>query len=182
MFVGNRRWCSLFGGGVFQKPLCGVLLLSWLAYAAVVRADSDEPEFELSGMTFVGSDGAVTTLLLKADYARYSPKEHKVYLRDFHATSTGEGGRQSLDLHSDSGELWLDSSDFRAQGHVRGRTGDGKHFRTAWVVYDRGHDLVRTDAPVIIEDAGGTLRGGGFRYFVREENLKLVGGAAVLQP
>ena len=33
----------------------------------------------------------------------------------------------------------------------------------------------------MIRDASGTLRGGGFRYQVREGRLKLLGGATVEQ-
>ena len=41
--------------------------------------------------------------------------------------------------------------------------------------------IVTTNAPVQITDKGGTYRGGGFRYFVRENRFRLMGGASVVQ-
>ena len=38
-----------------------------------------------------------------------------------------------------------------------------------------------TDAPVLLTEAGTTLKGGGFRYYVEEERFRLLGGAEVLQ-
>jgi len=34
---------------------------------------------------------------------------------------------------------------------------------------------------VLMSESGTTLRGGGFRYYVREERFRLLGGAEVVQ-
>lgn len=161
----------------------GLALGALAAGIAVAGAQaSDEPELTLSDMTYVGSEGGANDLLLTAERARYEPSEHVVYLEDIHMTAKGEDGSRSLDLTSEQARLWLDSNDFRAEGNVVGHVGDGRRFRTTWVHYERGPGVVSTDAPVTIDDPSGMLRGGGFRYDVRKQNLRLVGGASVVQP
>ena len=63
---------------------------------------------------------------------------------------------------------------------MRGKTPDGRRFETERLRYDHAAGLVTTDAPVVIRDGGSALRGGGFRYQVREGRLKLLGGASVV--
>ena len=63
---------------------------------------------------------------------------------------------------------------------MRGSTPDGRRFETERLHYDHEAGLVTTDAPVVIRDKSGTLRGGGFLYQVREGRLKLTGGAQVV--
>ena len=94
------------------------------------------------------------------------------------ATADAKG---ELQLRCDHGELDLGSGSFVGIGRVKGRTPDGRRFETERMHYDHGAGLVTTDAPVVIRDASGTLRGGGFRYLVREGRLKLLGGATVEQ-
>ena len=75
----------------------------------------------------------------------------------------------------------LGKSDFRAEGDVRGRTGDGRQFFTSWVRYDSAAQILSTDAPVRIIDGPHTLAGVGLRYNVRDGRLSITSGATVLQ-
>lgn len=171
-------------------PICalvaGVLLL---ASSAAPAAAPPGPVFELRHMTYVASEGPVNEVVLDAKTAQVFPAQNTAYLQDVHAhlQAPGDGsgaaakGRGSIDMRCDRGTFSIASGDFAAEGNVRGITGDGRRFETTRLHYIRGQGLVTTDQPVVIKDETGTYRGGGFRYYVRENRFRLVGGAEVLQ-
>jgi len=131
-------------------------------------------------MVFVGSRGATTEVLLTARVARLRPEENVAHLEDVeaHVSGTGEG---RLDMRCDRAEYFVDTNDFVAEGHVRGKTGDERRFETTLLHYDHEQALASTDVPVLIHDAHGRYRGGGFRYHVGQGHFQLVGGATVVQ-
>lgn len=148
---------------------------------------SKGPVFELRHMTYVASDGPVNEMILNADSAQVFLKESEARLEHVHAhfqapgSAGASGGRGSLDMECDRGTFSLATGDFLAEGHVRGVTGDGRRFETTRLAYHRSQAMVTTDQPVLIQDATGAYRGGGFRYFVRDNRFRLVGGAEVVQ-
>ncbi len=156
----------------------GVLLCATAAHAGVPEG---EAELQMSGMVFVSTRGASRDLTVEADRAGLRTAERRARLESVRARVAGSEGRASLDMRCDRAELDLDSGDLHAQGHVRGRTGDGRRFETTRLHLDRAAGVVWTDAPVVISDAGGVFHGGGFRYDLREERMTLSGGARVDQ-
>jgi hypothetical protein len=70
--------------------------------------------------------------------------------------------RGRLELSCEHGQLDLQKGDFVGVGRVRGTTPDGRRFETERLRYDHEAGRVTTDAPVVIRDKSGTLRGGGF--------------------
>jgi LPS export ABC transporter protein LptC len=84
-------------------------------------------------------------------------------------------------MRCERGTIQIESSDFDAEGNVRGITGDGRRFRTQHLRYTHGSGLVSTNSPVEIRDETGTYRGGGFRYYIRENRFQLRGAATVVQ-
>ncbi|MCP3983838.1 MAG: LPS export ABC transporter periplasmic protein LptC [bacterium] len=147
-------------------------------------AAEDSRALDLAGMTYVSSHGAINEMVLDAEKANIKPDEDLALLEQVHVVLAslvgGPRGRGGLDMTCDSGTVFLDSGDFVAEGDVRGTTGDGRRFRTTWLRYDHEEGLVMTDVPVSIRDRAGTYRGGGFRYWVRENRFELSGGASVV--
>jgi hypothetical protein len=85
-------------------------------------------------------------------------------------------------MRCERGTIDLETSNFDAEGNVRGTTGDGRRFRTERLRYKHGPGLVTTNAPVDIKDDAGTYTGnGGFRYYVRENRFQLHRAATVVQ-
>lgn len=144
---------------------------------------ANERALDLGGMTYVSSKGRVNEVVLDADDARIEPEKDVAHLRSVHAVlaaaAVGATGRGGLDMTCERGTVDLDSGDFIAEGDVRGTTGDGRRFRTERLRYDHAQGLVTTDAPVSIRDQAGTYRGGGFRYWVRENRFQLSKGASI---
>jgi LPS export ABC transporter protein LptC len=133
----------------------------------------------VTGMTFVQSEGDKATMVVEADRGRLDPKTNVVHLDVVKTRVEGSAERAGFDLTCDEGELVLETHALLATGNVHGRTADGRNFATSWVRYDPAKEVAFTDAPVEIEDASGSLRGGGFRYHVREGRFRLLGGATV---
>jgi len=157
------------------------LLAAALATLAVPALAAEQQSMELRGLTFVGSRGAARDLVLEARRARFLPDTNVTHLEDVHAVVDPQDGNPGFELECERGELWLDTNDFVATGNVRGRTADGRRFTTAWVRFDQAQGLVYTDAPVKIEEAGGTYSGGGFRYTLQDQRFRLFGGASVVR-
>lgn len=145
------------------------------------RAADESPLLRLEGMTFVGSRGSMREMLVEADRATFHPSEQIAYLENVRSEMTERDGAVGFEMTCDRGELDTGSSNFYATGNVRGRTADGRRFQTSWVRYDDAKGLAYTDAPVTVEEQGGTYRGGGFRYFVREQRFRFVGGASLVR-
>jgi len=153
-----------------------------LAAPASAAEQADVPQtLDLTSLTYTDSSGKQSGVILEAAEARVLPQREQVLLRSVGLRLATADSKGELELRCDHGELDLASGSFVGIGSVRGRTPDGRRFETARLRYDHAAGLVTTDAPVVIRDAGGTLRGGGFRYQVREGRLKLLGGATVKQ-
>ena len=157
------------------------LLAAALASLAVTALAAEQQSMELRGLTFVGSRGAARDLVLEARRARFFPDTNVTYLEDVHAVVDPQDGNPGFEMECDRGELWLETNDFVATGNVRGRTADGRRFTTAWVRFDQTQGVAYTDAPVMIEEAGGTYSGGGFRYTLRDQRFKLLRGASMVR-
>ncbi len=154
--------------------LCSIALAGW---AFLARAD---PPLILHGMTFVASEGATNQVVVEAETAVLFPDTNQVELEGgVEAKLRGTSGDDSLDLTCDRGKYDLNTNDFLAEGNVEGRVADGRTFKTAWLRYQANEELASSDAPVEISDGGQIFRGGGLRYHVREERLRLLAGTHV---
>ncbi len=145
------------------------------------------PLMLLGEMTYVSTTGDITDVIVDAENARVRPVEDKAHLQVVHArmgaaasgVKGGSGG--SLDMTCDRGVFEFGSGDFEAEGNVSGITGDGRRFRTSELSYIAAEGLVTTNAPVVIRDSAGTFRGRGFRYWIKQNRFRLLGGASVVQ-
>jgi LPS export ABC transporter protein LptC len=143
--------------------------------------EPSEPVVTLGTMTYVATRGDTNEVVLDAEHARVLPEQDVAYLEGVRAQLASEEGDGALDMVCDRGTFELDSGDFIAEGHVRGVTGDGRHFSTDALRYRNDTGLVVTDRAVTIRDAAGTYSGRGFEYHVRENRFRLLGGATVVQ-
>jgi LPS export ABC transporter protein LptC len=152
-----------------------------LARGAAATDVADLPQqLDLTQLTYVDSEGKRRGVVLKAEEARVMPRTEQVVLRAVALQLATADDRGRLELSCEHGQLDLQKGDFVGVGRVRGSTPDGRRFETERLHYDHEAGLVTTDAPVVIRDKSGTLRGGGFLYQVREGRLKLTGGATVV--
>lgn len=152
--------------------------LTVLAFSALAAS----PPLDVTGMTFISSRGEETEVVVHAEQARFHPEADVAELDVVRARlSTGADQGGHIEIECDQGTLNLKSNSFWARGNVRGRTDDGRRFSAPWVRYDHADGLLFTDAPVLMSEAGTTMRGGGFRYYVHEERFRLMGGAEVVQ-
>ncbi len=148
--------------------------------AGVAAADGS-PELRVTGMTFVGSRGADSELVVRATSALFHPDSDLADLEDVRATvSDGEKG-ESFAMKCDTAALNVETNDFTATGNVEGVTGNGRRYSAPWVRYNHESSMLVTDAPVTVVDATGTLRGDGFRYHVDERRFELLGNVTVVQ-
>jgi LPS export ABC transporter protein LptC len=120
-------------------------------------------------------------MVVQAVKARFLPGAQVAHLEQVRTQLEASEGKAGFSMSCDHGELRTDTNDFHATGNVRGTTGDGRHFATEWVRYDHKTGVAWTDAPVLVEEVGGTYRGGGFRYQVREQRFRFVGGASLVR-
>lgn len=158
------------------------LLLGFPPAPASAQEDAERITLELGGMTYVASAGAANEMVIDAEHATVHPDTEVAELRTMHAViAPAEEGGGGLDMTCDRGTFELGSGDFVAEGDVRGVTGDGRRFRTTRLRYHHDEGLAVAEVPVEIRDAAGTYRGGGFRYWVRENRFVLSGGATVEQ-
>lgn len=135
----------------------------------------------LSRMTFVSADGSATELTVEADAGLVDSQTNRAQLQQVHAQWAASDGQKSLDVVCERGEVNLATNDFVALGNVRGVLGDGRRFQSPSMHYDHAKGDAYTDTPVEIFDQGRTLRGGGFRYHVRDGKLRLTSGASVVE-
>jgi LPS export ABC transporter protein LptC len=166
----------------WANAAAGACLLIALGCASVASAQgAASPSIELEDMTFVASLEGENEVVLVAEHARVETLEKVAHLETVHALLASGGGTPALDMRCERGTIQIESSDFDAEGDVRGITGDGRRFRTQRLRYTHGSGLVSTDSPVQIRDETGTYRGGGFRYYIRENRFQLRGAATVVQ-
>jgi LPS export ABC transporter protein LptC len=147
----------------------------------VAPAATAAPPMQITGMTFVSTSGAVADLVVRARHAVVDVESNQAQLEEVAAEFSGDDGEMSLELQCDRGEFDLVTNDFLAEGEVRGRLADGRRFEGPWLRYDRARAIAYTDAPVTILEGDRTLRGGGFRYHVRQGRLRLTGGASIVE-
>jgi LPS export ABC transporter protein LptC len=156
-------------------------LLSLVLVALVASAQPQGTVLQVTGLTFVGSRDSQNEVVLHAAHALFHPDTKKAQLQQVHAVVSRPGDEPGFDITCDRADLDLDTNDFRAEGSVVGTTSNGRRFHAEWVEYKSDEGLLFTKAPVTIEEASGTLRGGGFRYLVREQRFRLLGGATMVQ-
>jgi LPS export ABC transporter protein LptC len=159
-----------------------VSLLCVAPASALEGVDDNNSALRMSKMTFVDARDGRTEVVLDAERVYLPPRSdvaqlEGVSVRMAQARSVGD----SLVMTCQRGDMVLGKSDFRAEGDVRGRTGDGRQFFTTWVRYDSATQILSTDAPVRIIDGVHTLAGVGLRYNVRDGRLAITSGATVLQ-
>jgi len=144
----------------------------------------DEPlgqVLHLRGMTFVASEGSANEIVLEAEIARFYPDREVADLEVVRVDVAPSKDRTGFSMRCRTGQLNLASQDFLAIGDVEGTIEGGREFEAEWVAYDEAQGLLYTDDPVLITDRDGRYRGGGFRYLVREERFRLLGGATIVQ-
>ena len=163
--------------GVAPLVLAALLALS----APQSLAETGPPVLDVEKMTFVASRGSVSEVVVRADKARVDTAVDVVHLQTVHVSVWSGRPARDLEITCDRGELDLTTTDFSAEGNVSGKTESGLEFTADWIRYDHDEGLLFTDAPVLITDASGTFRGGGFRYLVEERRFKLLGGASVVR-
>lgn len=161
-----------------RSVLYAIVALYGLAAPGARAAD---PPLTLSGMTFVSSKGSIHRVVVESKIAVLYPDTNRVELDGgVRARLEGQEGSESLNLTCERGEYDLNSNDFFAEGNVEGEFADGRTFRGPWMRYRADEGLAFSDAPVEITDGLQTLVGQkGLRYWVRDERLKLRGGASV---
>jgi len=152
---------------------------------ALLGADAQDdpfsPKLRVTGMTYVGSRGSSNELVLHAERAEYHPETNLAVLEDVRMSATDVAEKRSFEMHCERGELDVEKNDFLAEGDVRGSTGEGQRYTTAWVRYDHERGLLFTDAPVAMEDGSGSFRGDGFRYDTKNRRFRLLGNVSVVQ-
>lgn len=141
-------------------------------------------ELRITGMTFVGSRNEVSEFVLRAERAIFKPETNLAELEQMEVTSTDGSDatdvQRSFDVRCNRGELNVETSDFLAEGDVRGTTGDGRRYQAPWVRYNHEQQLLYTDAPVSMQDETGSFRGDGFRYYVKERRFRLLGNVSLV--
>jgi LPS export ABC transporter protein LptC len=166
----------------WANAAAGACLLIALGYVSAASADgAASPSLELEGITFVASLEGENEVVLVAEHARVETGEKVAHLKTVHALLASDRGTPGLDMRCERGTIQIESSDFDAEGNVRGMTGDGRRFRTQHLRYTHGSGLVSTNSPVEIRDETGTYRGSGFRYYIRENRFQLRRAATVVQ-
>lgn len=139
------------------------------------------PGLKVTGMTFVGSRGELSELVVRAEQALFYPETSRADLVQVRASVTDAEKGESFKMTCDRAELNVETNDFKAIGNVEGVTGDGQRYSAPWVSYHHEESMLYTDAPVVVEDRHGVFRGDGFRYFIDERRFELLGNVSVEQ-
>jgi len=153
----------------------GGILLGGLSSAG------ESPGLRVSGMTFVGSRGDQSELVVRSDTAFFHPDSGLADLEVVRAHVSDAEKGESFQMQCDRAELDVETNDFTATGNVKGLTGDGQRYSAPWVRYEHASSTLSTDAPVTVVDAGGTFRGDGFRYHIDERRFELLGNVVMEQ-
>ena len=139
------------------------------------------PGLKVTGMTFVGSRGDLSELVVRAEQALFYPDTSQADLVTVQA-SVSDGIRgENFKMTCDTAELNVETNDFKALGNVEGVTGDGQSYSAPWVRYEHEKSMLYTDAPVEVRDKHGLFRGDGFRYYLDERRFELLGNVSVEQ-
>ncbi len=139
----------------------------------------------LDGMSYVLSQGAEVELLIDAKRAEVAPDAGRIAFAGVRArvgrAAGAPGVAGGFALACERGELDVETGEFVARGRVTAALADGRTLRTERLVYRHARGVVSSDAPVEIRDDAAEYRGGGFEYWVRENRLRLTGGASIQQ-
>lgn len=180
----GARYRLLVRAGV-AAALGAVLCANVVGAAGVEQAAEAlrdlDAELRVQGMTFVGSRGDVSEFVVRAEQGVFVPATRIAHLSDVEVVSEEGADGEGFEVRCDRGELDVETSDFFAEGNVRGTTGDGRSYTAPWVRYQHDRALLFSDAPVVMRDPTGTFRGDGFRYFVKERRFRLLGNVSLVQ-
>jgi LPS export ABC transporter protein LptC len=146
---------------------------------ASLSSAGESPGFRVSGMTFVGSRGDQSELVVRADTAVFHPDSGLADLEVVRAQVSDAEKGESFQMQCDRAELDVETNDFIATGNVNGLTGDGQRYSASWVRYEHASSMLLTDAPVTVLDSGSTFRGDGFRYHIEERRFELLGNVVM---
>jgi LPS export ABC transporter protein LptC len=149
--------------------------------AAGLSSAGEPSVLRVSGMTFVGSRGEQSELVVRAETALFHPGSGLADLEVVRAMVSDAKKGESFQMQCDRAELDVETNDFTATGNVKGLTGDGQRYSAAWVRYDHLASMLQTDAPVTVVDSGSTFRGDGFRYHIEERRFELLGNVVMEQ-
>jgi len=174
--IARRALRSWAAGALGAFAPCVGLALEPPAEPRVPGVSSD---VHVQGMTFVASRREGGDVRLEARAATLRPEANVAELFDATMRAADPERGRGFDVRCDRGEFDLGTNDFFAQGDVRGSTVDGQRYAAPWVRYDSDRALLFTDAPVVLQDPSGRLRGDGFRYHVRERRFELLGNVSV---
>jgi LPS export ABC transporter protein LptC len=141
----------------------------------------ESPGLRVSGMTFVGSRGDESELVVRSDAAFFHPDSGLADLQVVRAQVSDAKRGESFRLECDRAELDIETNNFTATGNVKGLTGEGQRYSAPWVRYDHASSTLSTDAPVTMVDSGGTFSGDGFRYHIEERRFELLGNVVMEQ-
>jgi len=148
---------------------------------ASLPSAGDSPGLRVSGMTFVGSRGEQSELVVRSDTAFFHPDSGLADLEVVRARVSDAKKGESFQLQCDRAELDVETNDFTATGNVQGLTGDGQRYSAPWVRYEHATSTLSTDAKVTMIDSGTTFRGDGFRYHIDERRFELLGNVVMEQ-
>jgi LPS export ABC transporter protein LptC len=177
-YTSRCRPGSIALSGVVALVLASIPVLG---VAADTPGERESPELRVIGMTFVGSRGSVSELVLRSKRATFHPDRDIAHLEHVRAVVSDDDDGDAFEMTCERAELNVKTNDFRAEGEVRGKTADGQHYSAPWVGYDHEAGLLHTSASVFMADDTGSFRGDGFRYHVRERRFQLLGNVLVEQ-
>jgi len=159
------------------RALCPSLiaaLFASLLIASTAPRPASAVDLILSQMTYVDSDAGQPGVVLEAERARIEQGREFAHLEGVRLDAAGGGGNASLKLTCDRALLNLTTSDFRAEGNVRGETADGHRFKTEAADFRHAARAIESRSSVDIVDPLGTrLEGSGFHYDVRLRRMKM---------
>jgi LPS export ABC transporter protein LptC len=180
--VKPRHQAGARAGRALRTVARGAVLSLPLALALAAPCRAQEPsQLELTDMTFVGSRGDQSEVVLRARRATFHPGTKLAELEDVSALGRDPAQRRTFELRCERAQLNLATNDFSAEGKVEGATSAGERYSAPWVRYDHTSDVLYTEAPVRMVNDTGTFRGDGFRYHVDERRFRLLGNVRVVQ-
>ncbi|MEE3326223.1 MAG: LPS export ABC transporter periplasmic protein LptC [Myxococcota bacterium] len=151
------------------------------AQSLAKRPDWGPEALTLNGITFTASGGSAADFTVWAERAQVDPSSEELWLEQVGLTIHASTQREAVEIRCVEGHFLMKTESFRLQGNVRGRIGVDRIFRAQWVAYDEQNELLYSEAPVEVEEAGSVYRGGGFRYAVADGILELVSGVQVFK-
>lgn len=113
------------------------------------------------------------TWTLTADSASHNLKEGVARIENVHMTFFDQR-LGDLSLEADHGELATDNREVKAMGHVVIRSPRGYSFYTDRLDYREKDHTIRTDQPVRLVSATGTISGRGLLLNVTDRTLTLL--------